>query len=267
MLFDVNAWVGTWPFRSLRSNTPTRLVERLDRSGIRWAAVSSIEAIFHRNAEPANRKLIEEIRGCRERLIPIATINPTYIKWERDLAECLRLGMRGVRLFPGYHGYEIDGEEAVRVASACRELGIPVLIPQRVEDPRQRHWMDPGRTVDLGCVANLIAAVPGAVYIIQNARGVPRSPLWQRSELRDLAWYVDLSLSEVDYQLHTNVRSMRDLADLIDQGGANHLLFGTHLPFSYAGPALVKRAILGVDPKTLEQISYKKALELFGIER
>ena len=265
MLFDVNAWLGTWPFRSLRSNTAELLVERLDRSGIRWAAVSSLEAIFHRNAMPANLRLLEEIERRRDRLIPIATINPTYVKWEDDLARCAQLGMRGVRLFPAYHGYEADGPEAVRAATACAGLGLPVLIPQRMEDERQRHRLDPGKTVDLGRIANLIAAVPHGVYVIQNARGIPRSPLWQRGDLRRLSWYVDLSLSEVDYLLHRDVRSMRDLAELVEQGGAGRLLFGTHLPFSYAAPALVKLAVLDVDPKTREEIAYRKALAIFGL--
>ena len=32
MIFDVNAWVGVWPFRALRDHTPAALVARLDRS-------------------------------------------------------------------------------------------------------------------------------------------------------------------------------------------------------------------------------------------
>ena len=62
MIFDVNAWVGNWPYRSLRDNTPEALVARLDRSGIGMAAVSLAEAILHRNVQPANEKLIEVIQ-------------------------------------------------------------------------------------------------------------------------------------------------------------------------------------------------------------
>ena len=42
--FDVNAWIGSWPFRTLRDNTPAALLARLERVGITHAAVSSVEA-------------------------------------------------------------------------------------------------------------------------------------------------------------------------------------------------------------------------------
>ena len=63
MLLDVNAWLGQWPFRALRDNTPQTLLARLDRCGIDAAAVSPIEAVFHRNVQPAVMVHIQ----CRER--------------------------------------------------------------------------------------------------------------------------------------------------------------------------------------------------------
>lgn len=267
MIFDVNAWLGVWPFRSLRDNTPDSLTARLDRSGIAVAAVSQIEAIFHRNAQPANERLAEAVRRYSGRLVPMATINPTYPAWEDDLQECHeRLAMKGVRLFPQYHYYEIDGPEGRRVAEACAERGLVLSVPFRMEDIRERHWLDPGKTVDLARIANLVAAVPKATVIIPNGRGFVISPLWGREELRERPWYVDLSLTEIHYVLHRDLARKRELADFIEQGGSKHLLFGTHLPFSYAGPALVKRAILPVDGETLEDISYRTAARLFGLD-
>jgi hypothetical protein len=59
MIFDINAWLGNFPFRTLRDNTPQSLIARMDRSGIDGAAVSLIDAIFHRNVHPANESLAE----------------------------------------------------------------------------------------------------------------------------------------------------------------------------------------------------------------
>ncbi len=262
MIFDVNAWLGNWPFRSLRDNTPEGLLSRLDRDAIDVAAVSQIEAIFHRNVQPANEKLAESIRPFKDRLLPMATINPAYVKWEDDLKACHEeLGMKGVRLFPQYHGYEVGGAESRRVVEACRERRLPVLIPHRMEDPRERHWMDPGKVVDLSRVADLVAAVPDATVIVTNAHLIGDMDLWQRMELRDQPWYVDLSLTEI-----YSVFRMKDLGDFVNQGGVKHLLFGTHLPFSYAGPALVKLAILPVDEESLADISHRNAGKIFGLE-
>lgn len=265
MIFDVNAWLGAWPFRALRSGTPEALIARLDRAGIGAAAVASIDAAFHRNVQPANEQLAAAVAPYRDRLVPLAVINPTYPKWERDLAVCHeRLGLRGVRLIPQYHGYELDGPLGKRVAAACRERGLSIAVPQRLEDPRERHWLDPGRIVGLDKLTALLRAQSGLKLIVLNARGIFRSPLWTDPALRDAEWYFDLSLSEIHYVLHQNLANKSELLDLIEAGGARHLVFGTHLPFSYAGPALIKRAVLPVDPDTLEAISSGTALALYG---
>ncbi|MDA0748555.1 MAG: amidohydrolase family protein [bacterium] len=256
MIIDTNAWLGTWPFRSLRDNTPETLVARLDRSGISKAAVSPIEAIFHRNVQPANETLAESIHPFKDRLIPLATLNPTYIHWEDDLKTCHEtLNMKGVRIFPQYQDFPIDGLLAQNVAKACAERNLPLFIPYRIEDARERHWMDPGTVVNPSAVANLLAAVPNVTLVFTNMRGLARCPLWQQENLRDKSWYVDLSLAEVH----------RDAEVLVEQGGANHLLFGSHVPFSYPGSALVKRALLKVDQNTLENISYRNAEKILGL--
>ncbi|MGI6082869.1 MAG: amidohydrolase family protein [Limnochordia bacterium] len=258
MIFDINAWVGSWPFRSLRDNTPQQLVERLRKAGVSGATVSQIEAILHRNAQPANERLAESLEPHGDVLVPVATINPTYARWEDDLRVCHEvLGMRGVRLFPEYHGYEIDGPLARRVVAACRERGLPVQIPHRIEDMRQRHHLDPARGVSLAAIANLVAAYPDTPIIVTNARGIAQSPLWRRTELRDAAWYADTSLAEVYFQ-----GLDKDLASIVEETGSRHLLFGTHVPFSYPESALVKRATLPVDAGTMEEISYRGAMRL-----
>ena len=257
---DINAWLGSWPFRGLRDNTPETLIRRLDRAGIGMAAVSRIEAILHRSVQPANERLAEDLKGFTDRLIAMATINAADPNWEGDLRRCHEdLGMRGARLFPQYHDFAVDGPEARKVVAACTERGLPVFIPHRIEDVRQRHWMDPGRMVDLNGVANLITAASGATIVIPNARGISSSAVWQRKEIRDREWYFDLSLAEVHYSLSRNVNQMGDLSDFIEQGGADHLVFGTHAPFSYPSAARVKCAVLPVNEETLEEICYRRA--------
>jgi uncharacterized protein len=255
MIFDVNAWLGVWPFRHLNHNAPGTLIAQLDRSGIDRAAVSLCEAVFHRNVAPANERLAELVETHTARLVALGTINPTYRHWEHDLEACHdRFRMPGVRLFPAYHDYAVDGPEARAVLAACAERGLPVQIPFRVEDPRQRHWLDPGQTVNPGGVANLLAAVPEATVIITNVRGTGRLPMWEREDLRDRNWFVDLSLAEVH----------RDLETLVEAGGARHILFGSHVPFSYTASALVKLATLPVDDVTRAAISGTMARDLYG---
>jgi predicted TIM-barrel fold metal-dependent hydrolase len=256
MIFDINAWVGTWPFRTLADGTPEGLIAKMDDAGIDRSAVSLLEAVFHRNVQPANERLAGMIAPHRDRLTPLATLNPTYEKWEDDLRICHeKLGMKGVRLFPVYHDYPVDGPAARAIAAACAERKLPVMLPFRMEDPRQRHWLDPGRTVDLNGAANLLAATPDLTLVITNYRGLTNVPMWRREELRDRQWYVDTSLAEFH----------RDLEEFVKQGSAGHLVFGTHMPFSYAASALVKRAQLPVDAGELAEIDSGRATRLFGV--
>ena len=101
----------------------------------------------------------------------------------------------------------------------------------------------------------MMAAVPGATVIVPNLRsGFLR--LWRNEKVRDQSWYMDFSLAEV----------RNDLEALIEQSGAKHVVFGSHVPFSYPGAALVKRAILSVDAETMEDISYRNAVKILGLE-
>ena len=257
MIFDINAWLGSFPFRSLRNNTPETLLERMDRSGIDGAAVSMIDAIFHRNVQPANEQLAKITERHGDRLVGMGTINPTYEQWEYDIRQCHEdMGMKGIRLFPVYHGYAADGPEAKKVLAACVERDLPVSIPSRIEDPRQRNWMDPGKTVSAASISNLMAAVPGATVYIPNLRGgMGNLPMWRNQAVRDQKWYVDFSLSEVHGGL--------DL--LVKQSGAQHLIFGTHVPFSYPGTALVKRSVLPLDEEALAEMSSGNAVRTLGL--
>ncbi|MDP6775761.1 MAG: amidohydrolase family protein [Candidatus Latescibacteria bacterium] len=257
MLIDTNAWLGSFPFRSLRDNTPDTLIARMDRSGIDKAAVSQIEAIFHRNVQPANEKLASDVSGLTDRLIPMATVNPTYEKWEDDLEVCHEsLGMKGVRLCPAYHDYSVDGPESRGALQACKDRGLPVFIPGRIEDPRQRSWMDPGRTVDAQGITNLMKAVPGATVVASNLRaGFSGLSLWNDEEVRDQDWFLDLSLAEVH----------NSLGPLAEASGSGHLVFGTHVPFSYPGCALVKLHQIEVDEAGRGEIMHENAERILNI--
>lgn len=263
-LVDLNAWVGSYPFRDV-SAAPADLLDRMDRFGIDVAAVSSIEAAYHRNVQPANDRLFAAVAPHADRLVPIPAVTPTVPHWEQDLDACVKAGARGIRLVPQCHGYRLSGPVGRRVVEAIHAAGLPVFLPHRLEDVRQRHWIDPGSALDLAEIADTIAAFPTVTFVVNNARGIARSPLWTRPELRDASWVVDLSLAEIHYGLHWGMANARDLADIVDDGGADRFVFGTHQPFSYAAPAIVKLETLDVDAGTRELIAGGTARRILGL--
>jgi predicted TIM-barrel fold metal-dependent hydrolase len=138
-IVDANAYVGNFPWTQLDASAPD-VLEVMDSEGIDRAVVSSFDAVFYRNPHPGNRELADEIAGHEDRLIPFATLDPTYPAWEDDLAECIEdLGMRGVRLFPLYHDYAVDDPAVIDLMDACAEYGVPVMFVGLLEDKRQHH--------------------------------------------------------------------------------------------------------------------------------
>jgi predicted TIM-barrel fold metal-dependent hydrolase len=162
-MFDINTAIGHWPFRKLPITSAAGLIERLNALGIDGAAVVNTHGLFYKNCQDANLELADELAPYRERLVGIATLNPHYPAWERDLRVCVsELGLRGVRLAPQYHDYKLGDSESLALVHAAGTLGVPVFIPSRVVDVRQCHWMDTERTVGLSEVTALCAAVPDA---------------------------------------------------------------------------------------------------------
>ena len=147
-LIDINAYLGHWPFRRLRDSTAAELIALMDRKGISKAVVSSLDAIFYRNCQAGNEQLAAEVAPYPERLLAFATVNPTYAAWEEDVSQCQEAwGMKGIRMFPAYHGYTLHDASCDRLMALARERNLPVALPLRMEDRRQQHWMDTAEDV------------------------------------------------------------------------------------------------------------------------
>ena len=68
MIIDVNAYLGHYPFRQLRFTSAARMIEHMDAHGIDMAVVSSLHAVFYRDAQRGNEELFEEVRQFPDRL-------------------------------------------------------------------------------------------------------------------------------------------------------------------------------------------------------
>jgi predicted TIM-barrel fold metal-dependent hydrolase len=243
-IVDANAYVGNWPFRPLDAS-PGALVDRMDRKGVDKAVVSSFDALFYRNCHEANRELAADIEGYEDRLIPFATINPTYTAWRKDLRESVEsLGMQGVRLFPCYHDYDLDQPEVVELLTICAELDVPVMIVGPLQDQRQRHprtslrgYEDDGTkhfTDDhVDDLIDLLESAPEADVVVGG--------LWDKAP----RVYNETCVStRSGVRLDNGVRSGRTLfvlddlsyyfshqgEELVEEVGVDHLVTGPRLP-------------------------------------
>ena len=254
MLIDINTYIGHWPFRQLRHNTPSALVRRMDQRRIDRAVVASIHGIFYKNAHPANEELAKETRRYRDRLLPFATLNPTYPGWEEDLRRCAEdLDLRGIRLYPQYHGYRLTDPAALDLIDAATALGWAVQVPMRVVDRRQRHRWDLAEDLSPAAFAAAIALRPQTRWMILNSLGIDGTKL-----PADAPFLVEIS--RMTAVLQQNIQT------LLQTAGPDHLAFGTGMPFKVPEPALLKLEILDAPKRIKERIAWRNAAKMLKLK-
>lgn len=255
MIIDVNAYLGHWPFRQLRHNTASGLLKLMDENGIDKAMVSSINAIFYKNCHSGNEELAAETKAHRDRLIPLATLNPQYPGWEDDLKQCCGdFGMAGLRLFPHYHDYKLDSEISLDMIRCAAGRGMALSIPIRVVDRRQRHWLDNVSDLSVSDIESVVQKCPEASFIILNGRGFQNSRLVEDEDLRSSNFLIEISRMSVILQA--------EIPRLIEALGPSKLAFGTGMPFKYPMPALLKMQILNAPEQVKEKVRWENVTRM-----
>jgi uncharacterized protein len=257
MLIDTNAYLGPYAFRRLRHNTPDGLLRLMDAKGITKAAVSSAAAITYRNPQSGNEDLAAAVRPHRDRFIPLAVINPFYAGWKDDLAICHEeFGMRGLRLYPKWHHYELTDASCHELVHLATDRGMVVSIPLRVEDYRQRSWLVDVPDLRPADVVPVLKACPKARFVLTNGAGFAGSPLGQKGGGLPANYVIDISLLSAVLANETG--------QLITRLGPERVVFGTGMPFTSPDPALVKLEVLDVPEEVKEQIRWRSAAKLLG---
>jgi predicted TIM-barrel fold metal-dependent hydrolase len=240
MIIDINASLGHYPFMQLRHNTAEKLVALMDRNGINHAVVSNVHSAFYRDAHRGNAELAENIQPYRSRLSPVATINPKYVGWERDLEQCVtQWKMTAIALMPEHHGYRLTGELGQAAIRKIAASGLPLTLIQRLEDRRQRHDWDRAEDLEFGEVAAAVKAHPNLKVLLLNWIGLDGKKVVEAG----LKGRCLISLARLEVVLSQSA------GKLIDTLGAEAIAFGSHMPFNYVGPALVKLANLEALPR------------------
>lgn len=254
-MIDCNTFIGHWPFRRLRQNDVVGLLGMMDQFGIERACAASADAVLFKDSHAGNERLFEETHGHEDRFWLYATLNPCYPGWQRDLAWCVDKGFRALRLYPIYHGYALSGREAGAIIDAAAEAGLPVSVPCRIEDLRQRHWMDVTENVDPLDVLAAAEAHPDADFLLMEAVLSPAgdSDTWRR--FQDAR--VHLEMSRLSNFFGNSLKTALDML------GPDRVLLGTGFPFKTPSPAFLKIQALDADAGTKARITRTNAVHLF----
>lgn len=230
MLIDSNAYIGHWPFLQLQYATCKGLLQKMDSYGVDRSVISNINSIFYKNVQSGNEELYNEIQSRKQfanRFIPFAVINPIYAGWKNDFKTCINeWGMKGLRLYPKYHDYEITDPHCVELVKMARDAGVPVCFTIRMEDSRSRSWMDidyVGGTKkpewNLKSILPIIEKVPDGKFIILNYANATSLTEKDKELIRKANILVDSS-----------GRAMTHMKEFIDLWGVDKIAYGTHAP-------------------------------------
>ncbi len=243
-IVDANAFLGRWPYRDVEGS-PEALLARMDREGIDAALVSSLEATHMRNVPKANLRLFDRIDGHEDRLIPVASVDPTYTKWEENLDECVERGAKAVKMLPMYHGYDLDEEPARELMDAAADRGLPVIVCSVLEDLRKQHPTHKPRGSDemfrdrwnddqIDDLIALLKACPKTDVILDNCWVSAPRIIEETSSRID---HIRLRNSTHDGELLFTIDGLFIYYDaqtsaIVEEVGTEHLVFSAQLPFN-----------------------------------
>ncbi|MBE6403680.1 MAG: hypothetical protein E7039_08165 [Lentisphaerae bacterium] len=252
-MFDVNTSIGHWPFRKLENNTAFELKNYLASYGIEGAAVAHNHAACYMNVQESNVELFRDITAEKSGFFRgIATLNPLYAAWEKDLATCRNeFNFKAVRLLPEYHNYKLSDNAAAEIITAAAELNMLVVIPNEIVNYRQRHWMESG--IPLGCAA-----------LLETAKKFPQAKfLFTETAFADNP--AEPYPENIWFEMSRFQCCFRDtLNKFIAQVGADHVLFGSGAPFKEIEPALIKFRNIKLEKTELDLIAKNNFINLFS---
>jgi hypothetical protein len=246
MRTDVNAFLGSYPYRRVPGTSPEALLEAMDRTSIDEAWVSHLPGIFWRDPAAGNGWLLETT-GAHPRLRPVLAVHPEMAGWERVLRAAAEVGAPAVRCDPSYYGIGSAGPSMRALAGACARAGVALMLAVRLEDGRQRHPNDHSAELPAAAVRALVRS-DAAVRLVVTHADRPfieevhfgATPEEARRMWWDISWIWGPPEDHLETLLHTI--------------GASRFLFGTGQPLRIPENAVAKLDLLDLDAGDRETI-------------
>jgi len=260
MIIDCNILFGNWAFRSLEIKTIVRLLEVMDSCSIERGLISSIDAVLYRDCHKGNQELMQTLKEFNSRLFPVAAMNPLYAGWEEDFEISVKeWNVKGVRIYPHYHGFDYQNERLHLLIEKCVESQLPLFLTVMIEDARQRHFLDVKEDLNPAAIRyiaqkypelKIIITNPGYDFIQETLYGIPEK-LWNNL-------FFDIS--------HVYGPPHDHLDKLIKSFGAERFLFGTFMTFRIPQTSIKKMEMLEIPEEEKEKISSKNLLNIMSFE-
>jgi predicted TIM-barrel fold metal-dependent hydrolase len=238
VIVDVNVHLSRWPFRRLPGDETSSLAAKLRKNGVTQAWAGIFDGVFHKDIGAANAKLAAECRKHAGLLLPFGSVNPKLPDWREDLRRCHeQYRMRGIRIYPNYHGYQPDDPAFRELLTLAVARSLIVQLALCMEDERTQHPLMRVPPVDIAPLAAAVAAEPRLKLVVLNC--YPQLPVERLRPLSQAGQvFFDVSM----------VERAGGISRLAEQVSAPRVLFGSHYPFFYFESALLKVQEAGIAP-------------------
>ena len=211
---DFNCMVGHWPYRKIRKPSFSHLKEVHEANGINCGYVSSINSIFYNDPFEGDLELHEMIKGSTYR--HVLTVNPKLPGYVNDIeAGVENFDIRGVKIFPGVHGYNLDDPDMQDLCRVLQHHDLPLFLSMHLENERFYYLLFPSdiKTEEL---ESFLVGQPDLKVLLLCAY------YHELSEIKDTL----LSHQSVYY----DTSSLFAIEDIVNDLGADRMVYGSQHP-------------------------------------
>jgi predicted TIM-barrel fold metal-dependent hydrolase len=168
MRIDVNAFVGSYPYRRVPGTAPEAVLAAMDRVGLDEAWITHLPGVFWRNPCEGNAWLFETAHR-HPRLHPVPAVHPGLAGWREAVVLAAEADAPAVRADPTFYGIDPAGTAMRSLAAVCGEAGVPLALAVRFEDGRQRHPNDCAPELPAAAVRALVRSHPHLRLLVTHA--------------------------------------------------------------------------------------------------
>ena len=265
-IIDTNVNLFEWPFRTLKYGGATQvLVEKLRRHRIVQAWAGSFEALFSKNIDLVNSRLVEACqKDGKGMLIPFGTVNPAWPDWEEDLRRCHEIHhMAGIRIYPIYQMIDLGSPLFAKLFHAVSDRGMILQIVGDMEDARHLHPIVETRPLSFEPLLALLKERPQSRVQLLHWNGRLGQKL-----LNQLVEETNITL---DISRLESTGAVGRLIEGKPWGGSStpvpleRVLFGSHAPYFPVEAALLRLFESPLDRDQLTAIMRGNAGRLFQL--
>ncbi len=144
MIIDINCFCGHWPFHKVPNENMDGLLKSSQKTGIDQMLVSSLNSIFYQDCYEG----LEEI-GEADNVFKVLTVNPAFPTFADDIRRGIEeFHIKAVRIFPGYHNYELNDPCVNLLFETLAKYNLPLLLTYQMTDRRTIHMCMPKQLSD-----------------------------------------------------------------------------------------------------------------------